>query len=314
METLSQFRSLVVRRLHGVLFATLNSPATRNALSADLLTEISQVMDIAEQDVEVRALVLRGAGAMFCAGGNIGGFRESLAAATASDDPIATRNRQYGHFMQRLTTLPVPVLAVVEGTAMGGGVGLVCAADIVLATRSARFALSETTLGVIAAQIAPFVVARIGAAATRRLGLSGERISGANAQSVGLVDGLAEDGAELDALEAEWLTRIGKCAPGANRAFKGLVDRCGKEPTATLLDDAARLFSQCLRSEGNEGTLAFRERRDAAWCVRFDADMVRAAHAVPNESPGEAPAREATTTVTSHSDAPNPTYSPEVAR
>ncbi len=259
MESLSQFRSLVVRRLHGVLFITLNQPASRNALSPELLAEISQVLEMAEQDSHTRALVLRGAGAMFCAGGNIGGFRESLA-APGSGDPIASRNRQFGHFMQRLAMVPVPVLAVVEGAAMGGGVGLVCAADLVLATHAARFALSETSLGVIAAQIAPFVVARIGAAATRRLGLSGERISGTAAVAIGLVDALAEDSEGLDALEAEWLTRIGRCAPGANRVFKSLVARCTSEPAAPLLDDAAMLFAQCLRHEGAEGTSAFRER------------------------------------------------------
>ena len=281
MEQLSGFHTLVVRRLHGVLFVTLNQPASRNALGPALVAELAATLTLAAQDTEVRALVLRGAGGMFCAGGNIGGFREVLNAKGDDDgsDPIAERNRQFGHFMQQLTELPVPVLAVVEGAAMGGGFGLACAADLVLATGDARFALSETTLGVIAAQIAPFVVARLGAARTRRLGLSGERVSGAQALALGLVDALAEDGAALDALEAQWLTRIGRCAPGANRAFKPLVARAAShEPVTALLDDAARVFAQCLRSEGAEGTLAFREKRDASWTVRFDADAVRAAH------------------------------------
>ncbi|WP_018312195.1 enoyl-CoA hydratase/isomerase family protein [Cupriavidus sp. UYPR2.512] len=315
METLSQFRYLVVRRLHGVLFITLNQPESRNALSPELLAEITQVLDMAEQDSHARALVLRGAGAMFCAGGNIGGFRESLAAAAGSEDPIATRNRQFGHLMKRLASLPVPVLAVVEGAAMGGGVGLVCAADLVLATHAARFALSETTLGVIAAQIAPFVVARIGAAATRRLGLSGERISGTAAVAIGLADALAGDSEGLDALEAEWLTRIGRCAPGANRAFKSLVARCTSEPAAPLLDDAARLFAQCLRHEGAEGTSAFRERRDAHWCVRFDADMVRGAHAVPAaSSPAADPAKDSASQAAPRSDASDRVRTLEVDR
>ncbi|WP_167561184.1 enoyl-CoA hydratase-related protein [Bradyrhizobium sp. AS23.2] len=280
METLDGFDALVVRRAHDVLFATLNQPATRNALSTELVRELTQVLTMTEQDNVVRALVLRGAGGMFCAGGNIGGFRESLQADESAGDPIAARNRQFGYFMERLTALPVPVMAVVEGAAMGGGMGLACAADFVVATEGARFALSETTLGVIAAQIAPFVVARLGAATTRRLGLSGERVSGMDALTLGLVNALAENGSHLDVLEAEWLTRIGRCAPSANRAFKPLVARCMTEPTSLLLDDASHAFAKCLRHEGREGTQAFREKRDARWCVRFDAETVRAAHAV----------------------------------
>lgn len=272
-----QTEPVIVRRAGGVLFATLNIPATRNALAPEVVAALAAAVEQAETDAEVRALVLRGAGGMFSAGGNVGNFQARLDADASREDPVATRNRQFGYFMQRLSALPVPVIAAVDGAAMGGGMGLACAADIVLATRDARFALSETTLGIIAAQIAPFVVQRIGAAATRRLGLTGERISGEAAVAIGLVDQLAADSAELDALVAEWLTRIGRCGPNANRVFKTLVGRCGQEPAGPLLDEASRLFAQCMRLEGAEGVAAFREKREANWTVRFDADAVRAA-------------------------------------
>ncbi|MBP0619411.1 enoyl-CoA hydratase/isomerase family protein [Cupriavidus consociatus] len=277
----TQTEPVIVRRAGGVLFATLNIPASRNALAPEVVSALAAAVEQSESDTEVRALVLRGAGGMFSAGGNVGNFQARLDADASREDPVATRNRQFGDFMQRLSALPVPVIAAVDGAAMGGGMGLACAADIVVATRDARFALSETTLGIIAAQIAPFVVQRIGAAATRRLGLTGERISGEAAVAIGLVDQLADDSAELDALLAEWLTRIGRCGPHANRVFKTLVGRCGQEPAGPLLDEASRLFAQCMRSEGAEGVAAFREKRDASWTVRFDADAVRAA-----QSPG----------------------------
>ncbi|MEM5428048.1 enoyl-CoA hydratase/isomerase family protein [Cupriavidus oxalaticus] len=277
MTEKTQTELVIVRRAGGVLFATLNIPATRNALAPEVVSALAAAVEKAETDAQVRALVLRGTGGMFSAGGNVGNFQARLDADASREDPVATRNRQFGYFMQRLSALPVPVIAAVEGVAMGGGMGLACAADIVLATRDARFALSETTLGIIAAQIAPFVVQRIGAAATRRLGLTGERISGEAAVAIGLIDQLADDGAELDALVAEWLTRIGRCGPHANRVFKTLVGRCGQEPAGPLLDEASRLFAECMRSEGAEGVAAFREKRDANWTVRFDADAVRAA-------------------------------------
>lgn len=269
------FAHILLRREHGVLLATLNRPETRNALAPEVVAELARAVGIAESDDAVRVLVLRGAGGFFCAGGNVGSFQSRLDAATTDEDPVAARNREFGRFMQRLAALPVPVIAVVEGAAMGGGMGLACAADLVLATQDAKFALSETALGIIPAQIAPFVVARLGRRAALRLGLFGERVSGSAAQALGLVDELAADGAALDALLAQWLTRLCACAPGANRALKPLLRRCGRDEDGALLDDAARLFAACMRREGAEGIAAFREKRPAAWRHEFTADAVR---------------------------------------
>lgn len=276
MKSVPDYQHLLLRRTHNVLFATLNRPETRHALAPEVVAELARVVGLAEDDDSVRALVLRGAGGFFCAGGNVGNFQSRLDADATGEDPVAARNRAFGHFMQRLAALPVPVIAVVEGAAMGGGMGLACVADLVLATHDARFALSETALGIIPAQIAPFVVERLGARAARRLGLFGARVSGEAARAIGLVDELADDGPALDALLARWLTQLCTCAPGANRALKPLLRRCGQEDTAALLDDAARRFAACMRDEGVEGFAAFREKRAAAWCHSFSADEVQA--------------------------------------
>lgn len=276
----NHFEHILLRRRHDVLFATLNRPDTRHALAPEVVAELARVLDLAEGDDAVRALVLRGSRGFFCAGGNVGNFQSRLdAGVTPGDDPVAARNREFGRFMQRLAALPLPVLAAVEGAAMGGGMGLACAADFVLATRDARFALSETSLGIIPAQIAPFVVARLGHRVTRRLGLGGERVSGDAALQLGLVDELARDGAHLDELLALWLSRICACAPHANRALKPLLQRCGELSDEALLDDAARAFAACMRDEGAEGIAAFREKRAAAWRREFSADEVREAQA-----------------------------------
>lgn len=282
---MAALQHLLLRRTHDVLFATLNRPETRNALAPEVVAELMQVVDQAETDAAVRALVLRGAQGFFCAGGNVGNFQARLDADASAGDPVATRNRAFGHFMQRLAALPVPVLAVVEGAAMGGGMGLACAADIVLATDHAQFALSETTLGIIPAQIAPFVVARLGLRSAQRLGLSGERVRGESAQRLGLVDEIASDSAALDALVASWLTRICACAPAANRTLKALLRRCGHEDQGLLLDDAAQLFAACMRDEGAEGIAAFRDKRPAAWRQTFDAAAVRAASLPGDDTP-----------------------------
>ena len=274
-------KHLLVQFEHQIYWVTLHRPETRNALSPEMVAELAHVFIRAAQDDNVRAVVLRGSAGFFCAGGNVGNFQSRLQATDHSEgDPVVSRNRAFGHLLQALTALPMPVLAAVEGAAMGGGMGLACCADIVLATEDARFALSETGLGLIPAQIAPFVQARVGRRVALRLGLSGERVSGMLAQSLGLVDALAADSDALDALQAQWLNRILGCGPQANRSLKALLSRdvAGDTSIGAWLDDAALRFAQCMRSEGAEGIAAFRERRAPNWSVTLQAADVARLH------------------------------------
>lgn len=254
-------------RQGGFLFLTLDDAATRNALSPEMVQELQAAIEAAAADATVRALVLRGANGFFCAGGSMGNFQKSQqsAAAAGETDPIAANNRRFGDFMIALARLPKVVVAVVEGAAMGGGFGLACAADIALARRDAKFALSETTLGLVPAQIAPFVVARIGQARARRLALTGERIDGAEAERIGLVDFVADDAVGLEARLLAVLQGIARCAPGANAATKALLQECAEVELGPILDRAARAFARQMRGEGAEGVAAFRDKRDAAW-------------------------------------------------
>lgn len=153
---------------------------------------------------------------------------------------------------------------------MGGGFGLACAADIALARKDAKFALSETTLGLVPAQIAPFVVARIGQAQARRLALSGERIDGVEAERIGLVDFVAEDATALETSLLAILQGIGRCAPGANAATKALFQKCAEGELGPILDRAAQAFARQMRTEGAEGVAAFRDKRDAAWVEKIE--------------------------------------------
>ena len=259
-------------RQGGFLYLTLDDAPTRNALSPEMVEELRAAVEAAAADATLRALVLRGANGFFCAGGSMGNFHKSQqsAATAGEDDPIAANNRRFGDFMLTLARLPKVLVVVVEGAAMGGGFGLACAADIVLARRDTKFALSETTLGLVPAQIAPFVVARIGQASARRLALSGERIDGAEAQRIGLVDFVAEDATALDARLLAVLRGIARCAPGANAATKALLQECAEVDLAPILDRAAQAFARQMRSEGAEGVAAFGDKRDAAWVEKIE--------------------------------------------
>jgi len=266
---MSKLRTL---RRGGFLFLTLDDAPTRNALSPEMVAELQSAVDSAAGDSTLRAVVLRGANGFFCAGGSMGNFQKSQqgAAAPGETDPIATSNRGFGYFLTALARLPNVLVAVVEGAAMGGGFGLACAADIVLARSDAKFALSETTLGLVPAQIAPFVVARIGQARARRLALSGERIDGAEAARIGLVDFIAADATALEAKLLAVLQGIARCAPGANAATKALLQECAEFDPGPVLDRAAHAFARAMRGEGEEGVAAFRDKRDAAWVEKIE--------------------------------------------
>ncbi len=272
------YRHLIVADRRGLRFITLNRPETRNALGAEMVAELDRAITVEPGEPPPRAMVLRGGNGFFCAGGNVGGFAAEVSGTGRADASAAARNREFGRFMERLAALPMPVVAAVEGAAMGGGMGLACAADIVLATDDARFALSETRLGLVPAQIAPFVVARLGLRLARRLGISGERVSGADVLRLGIADQLASDSASLDGLLAHWLTRICACAPRANALVKPLLAECTAAPPAGAEPDrAAALFARCLHDEGTEGIAAFRERRPPNWTETITADDVRLA-------------------------------------
>ena len=266
---MSKLRTL---RQGGFLFLTLDDAATRNALSPEMVDELRAAFEAAAADAGVRAVVLRGANGTFCAGGSVGNFHQSqqTAAAAGEPDPIAANNRRFGEFMTALQFFPKVVVVAVEGAAMGGGFGLACIADILLARKDAKFALSETTLGLVPAQIAPFVVARIGQARTRRLALSGERIDGVEAARIGLADAVCEDATGLESALVAVLRGIGRCAPGANAATKSLIAQCGALPLAQVLDNASQMFARQMRGEGAEGVAAFRDKRDAAWVEKIE--------------------------------------------
>jgi len=260
--------SLLLEHDKNLLRVSINRPKMRNALSAEVVAELQTVCTFLEVSPDISAVVLRGAEGTFCAGGDISSFRQAMEPAPASpqDDPLAKSNRSFGDFLLRFNALPQTTIAVVEGAAIGGGMGLVCTADIVLALADTRFGLSETRLGVIPAQIAPFVVARLGLATTRRIALTGMRMRGTEAKAIGLVDAIFND---TDALEAETVRYIGEisqCGPRANAATKALLLNIDKAPVEAVLDQGAQAFAVALRGEeAREGIAAFLGKRKPAW-------------------------------------------------
>ncbi|WP_394840989.1 enoyl-CoA hydratase-related protein [Pendulispora brunnea] len=264
---LPECTNLELRLDAGVLYVTFNRPESRNAMSSGTVDELLATFEAIADDRSVRAVVLRGKDGNFCAGGDIKEMARIRASiGTVEGDPVAAYNRKFGTMLERVNAAPQATVAILEGAVLGGGFGLACVTDVAIARRDASFGLPETGIGVFPAQIAPFVVQRIGLSHARRLGVCGARFDGAEALRLGLVHLVAEAEEDLDELLRTTLSQIRRCAPHANAVTKELMLASLHTELGTLLDDAARRFSEASRGpEAAEGAMAFLEKRKPNW-------------------------------------------------
>ena len=235
--------ALRVERDNDLLRITLARPESHNAFDAALISELAEAfVDIGTS----RAVVLAGEGPSFCAGADIEWKRASADLDYDANVADATALRR---MLEAIDSCPAPVIASVQGHALGGGAGLVACADIVLAHERAVFALSEVKLGLIPAVISPFVLRKIGESAARRYFVTGERFDAQTALRIGLVH---EVGADLDAGLGRVIDELRTAAPRASRAAKRLVlDRPDGPETAR------RIAERRTSPEGQEGLQAF---------------------------------------------------------
>lgn len=268
--------TLLLEQKDHALFITLNRPDVRNAMSLTMVREIMAVFEHIKNNREIRAVVFRGTGHHFCAGGDIKDMVNARAALTKTageptngviaGDPFQELNREFGRMILQVNRAPQVVLAILEGAVLGGGFGLACVTDVAIAHHAAKFGLPETGLGIPPAQIAPFVVTRIGLTQARRLALLGCRFNGKEALRLGIVHHVVADDDEITTLTEEILGQIKRCAPHANVVTKDLMLSVGDIPLENLLDNAAESFSQAVQgSEGQEGTMAFMQKRLPKW-------------------------------------------------
>jgi len=252
---------------------TLNRPESRNAMSLQMVAELRQVLKDAEatagQAGAVRVVVLRGAGGHFCAGADLkdmaGARMRAMQRVEGEPDPIAQVNAEFGELCVDYARTPLAVVVVLEGTVMGGGFGLACVADVALASETANFRLPETSLGLVPAQIAPFLVERLGYSQAKRLAVTGGRLDAAAALQLGLVHAVVAT-ATLQTVLDQTLADILACAPGALAATKALMAQARLSESQALVQQAAAVFSRAAQSpEGLEGMTAFIQKRKPQW-------------------------------------------------
>jgi len=253
------------RDARGIVTLTLDRPEAKNALSAALVGELTATLDALAADATVRAIVLGGAGAVFCAGADIGEMR---AAGAAPPEQNEADSRRFAKMLETLERQPQPTVAVVNGAAFGGAVGLVAACDIAIAAASARFSLSEVRLGLVPAMISPYVLRALGLREARRWCLTGEVMDAATAHRIGLVHEVADDTGLAGAAE-KLLAALLAGAPGAQAEIKRLLrhvsGRSDAGDEAQLVDTARWIARVRAGSEAREGLTAFLERRRPGW-------------------------------------------------
>jgi methylglutaconyl-CoA hydratase len=234
-----------------LLRITLDRPDRRNAFDAELITELTEAFS----DVgDARAVVLAGEGESFSAGADVEWMRSSIDLSYEENVQDARRLRQ---MLETIDSCPAPVVARVQGHALGGGCGLVAVSDIAVAAGDAAFAFSEVKLGIIPAVISPFALAKIGANAARRYFVTGERFDAETALRIGLVQEVAD---RLDEAVEAIVKEILSAGPDATRAAKRLVL---ERPDGLATE--RRIAERRTSPEGQEGLRAFLEKRDPAW-------------------------------------------------
>lgn len=243
-----------------VVHLTLNRPDKRNAISARMQDELTDFAHTIDSDT--RAVVLSGAGDIFCTGGDLDWMREQIKADRATRIVEA---RRLADMLAALNAMPVPLIARVQGAAYGGGVGLICVCDVVIAASDAEFGLTETRLGLIPATVAPYVVARMGEGNARRVMLSARLFGADEARAHGIVSRVVGPDALDEAVEAEVKACL-TVAPGAVGATKALIRSLGP-----VIDDAVitatieRLADTWEGEEATAGIDAFFTKTPPPW-------------------------------------------------
>jgi methylglutaconyl-CoA hydratase len=247
----------------GVARLTLDRPQTRNAMSQPLMRELAAAAKQLAEDESVRVIVLTGAGEVFSAGGDLKGMAQQ--AGNSREGRIADAT-EFATILQELDRLPKPLIGRINGSAFGGGLGLISICDVALGLADSAFRLSEVTLGLIPATISPFVVAKIGVANARRIMLNAWKLDGVAAERLGLLEVVVRTIEELDeAVEREVAAAL-QCAPGAVANAKKLIQyvsthdaQANLEYTATALADAWET------AEIRDGIDAFVHKRKPHW-------------------------------------------------
>jgi len=264
---MTNYNTLKLVEKDGFLFLELNRPEVKNAFNGEMIEELTEVFQGRALNPEIRAIVLSGSGNVFCAGGDLNWMRSSVDLSLEENLKDTSR---LTFLFKLMNEVPKPLIGLVKGAVIGGGVGLVSVCDYVVATENTTFGLSEVRLGLIPACIGPFVVSKIGASHARGLFMMGERFQTKRAYEVGLIHEVVASESDLEKSSQRILGNIAECAPSAMAHAKNLVLSLSWPEKRAEIKNCYHMVSEMLAElrvseEGQEGVKAFLEKRKPNW-------------------------------------------------
>lgn len=260
---MTRFNSLILDiDTRGVATLTLNRPQKHNALNAELITELHHACDLLAENHSVRVVVLTGAGKTFCAGGDINWFASNI---DKNRDERIEQSATLAAMLHALNTLPKPLIGRINGAAWGGGVGMISVCDFAVGLSNAKFGLTEVRLGLLPANIAPYVIKRIGAANARATMLSGATFTGSTAEKIGLLN-IAIDDMMMDECVEKIISDHLEAAPNAIAQTKRLIDFVDTHSTKDNMKFTATALADAWdHEEGRTGVKSFLDKRLPPW-------------------------------------------------
>jgi isohexenylglutaconyl-CoA hydratase len=261
-KNLPDTKYLILELENSWLTIWFNRPEKKNALSDDLINEVKLTLLSIEQDFTIRGIIFRGKGGIFCAGADLKKIKEITASENDSHYLALKMSKQIGSLFEQISKAPQIIVSVVEGAAMAGAFGIACTSDFIISMSNSKYALTETQLGLTPAQIAPYVLKRLGFSQGKKLLLLGTMFNGKEGFEMGMVDYLAHNDKDIDQHIINIKNNVNKCAPLAISLTKRVI----ADGEDIDLDKAAELFSRSINSnEGRDGLASFFEKRKPFW-------------------------------------------------
>lgn len=261
---MKEFQTLSVTRIADVITVSLNRPDVRNAFNDRLIEEGLELFEGLTRDAQgARAVLLRGEGKVFCAGADLNWMSRMV---DYSREENVADSTKLARLFSVMNSLPIPLIGRIHGAAIGGGVGLVAVCDVAVATKDAKFGLSEVKLGILPAVISPYVIAKVGETHARALFLTGERFDAERAERIGLVHQVVDGEQALDEEVARVIDELSGSGPEAVRACKRLVFQVtGKEIESAVPYTIDAIADRRVSQEGQDGMQAFLHKEKAPW-------------------------------------------------
>jgi len=268
-----KYDTVKVKISNYVAIVTLSRPEIHNAFNSLMIEELTTVFKLLENDEEVRIIILTGEGKSFSAGADVNYMRESKEFTYEENEDDALKLEELFYTIYKI---PKPVIGRINGSAFGGGIGLISVCDISLIVKNAKLAFSEVNLGILPAVISPYVISKIGFSNATRFFLTGERFDGQKALDIGLVHEIAENLEELDQKLSEIISHLFSSSPAAMKSIKEVLNQNRGSELKSIRDYCIKKIAEVRTSdEGKEGLTAFVEKRSPRWKISSQSNLFK---------------------------------------